>query len=170
MQSMLTPVAQLTLRAFSQRVCARSGMAQVGTALIGALFLQGCVTSQVPLLDEGAAVVEASFAGHYTYAHPTATNVDVYLKGKEFLIVENGKLRFISILNQWDTSTKTFIGQAREVGKRDYVYFLIQQTEKGTELNFFSCPFNCQATNMHDLSSMTSYDGEHLTATKVGDL
>ncbi len=114
-------------------------------------------------------MVDVSLTGHYTYMHPTSTNVDVYLKGKQFLIAENGKLRFIATLNQWDASKRTFIGQAREAGKRDYVYFLIGRTEDGAVLNFFSCPYNCQVTNVRDLSNMTSYDGERLTATKIGD-
>src|ERR1700756_4250921 len=101
------------------------------SALLCLCVLQGCVTSQLPLLDENAAVADPLFAGHYTYTYSTTGTVDVYLKGKQFLVAENGKLRYIAVVNPWDAAKKTFIGQAREIGKAEYSYFLILQTDHG---------------------------------------
>jgi hypothetical protein len=160
------------------KACLSLRMLSVIIILISAFLLQACVDSQLPLLDETAAVVDPSMTGHYTYTYSKTGiasidqtgNVDVYQKGKQFLVVQNGKLRFIVTVNQWDTAKKTFIGQAREVGQAQYVYFSIRKTDKGAELNFFSCTTNCRVTNFHDLSNMTFSEEARLIATKTGDL
>lgn len=147
------------------------------TALI-AVLLQGCVTSQIPLLNDSLAIADSSLTGHYHYvdAQQKPADVDVFLKDKRYLIAVAGKLKYIATLRVWDTaSNSAYLAQVREAGKPQYSYVLIQRTKHGADLNFLHCPTaECYVTNFHDLSNLAHVEdsdpSDHLAATKTGDL
>ena len=145
-----------------------------------AILLQGCVTSQVPLLDDSSPIADPAFTGHYEYVDPQqkTSKIDVFLKDNLYLLVEGGKLKAIVTLHAWDAQAGVQIAQLRNVGKREYGYFLIRRTNEGAELNLIPCKgdFSCTVTKIHDLSNLTAgplqdFKGrEYLQAIKLGEL
>jgi hypothetical protein len=137
-------------------------------AILGVASLQGCVTSQFPLLDDKTVIVDGSLSGRYTL--PTSPDqqraeYDIYLKAKEYLLAQNGKLTYIATLHQWHANT--YLAQLRSPAKTTsaghpspspYVYMIVKKTESGLDLNLIGCTINdpCKVDSVQELFSLAT--------------
>jgi hypothetical protein len=153
------------------------------SALLSAILLQGCVTSQFPLLESKTAVADRSLIGSYITLMPHADKPSistVYLRGTQYLLSQDGKLGMIVTLH--NSSAGVYLAQGRwtkvhdESGKAipsRYTYFLVRKTATGAELNTLPCSSDCRPTNMTELSNLIAlatqdfHGKELLTATKI---
>jgi hypothetical protein len=162
-------------------------MPRIRTATILALFfMQGCVTSQFPLLDKNALVADNSLAGHYVLrdASDKQQEFNLYVKGKMYLIARDSELAYIATIHTWQGDT--FIAQLRMPAETTnakstpspFFYMLVTKTDNGLNLNLIGCESggDCSISTIDELSKLAAAAQQHpqdsqlATATKTTEL
>lgn len=126
----------------------------VGALLIAAA-LQGCVSSQVPLLDESTAIADPSFTGRYRISgvDKLPSEMNVFLKDKKYVLVVDPKHFFVATLHR--RPDDIYLVQMRATGvSSEYNYFLLRKSPSGFELNLIPCDANCNS--IHDLDGLNA--------------
>lgn len=149
-----------------------------------AMSLQGCITSQFPLLDDKSAIADPYFAGRYhVVGIDKSFDVEVYLRGTKYLLVQEGKFAYLGTVHNWRSGA--YLTQLRPTseiqgkdakGPSNYVYFLLRKSSSGAEMNFIPCTGDCDLKDVNDLSNFAddtkdNFTGsEFVTARKTADL
>lgn len=162
--------------------------------VLATIPLQGCVTSQLPLLDEKSSIVDKSLTGHYvltfrdngnTESDQKPSAYDVYLKGNKYLFVQNGTLTFIGTLHA--NGTGGHLVQLREVtrpGKvgflgASYSYIIVKNATASVEINSMRCEGVNYPCTVKDLAALLAAaifsennpdERQLATATKITEL
>jgi hypothetical protein len=163
MQLIIARVAKSMAAECFQRIRACRSMIGAAPILTGLLLLQGCITSQFPLLDDKSTIVDSSLTGSYIVvaSDNKPLHYSVYLHRQKYFLLLDGKLWMIGTLHNWTAGM--YLAQARPPVQTDqagstisspYLYFLVRKTDGGAELNDIPCSTECLATNLPDLSNL----------------
>jgi hypothetical protein len=146
------------------RLAAEARRAKRYSILLVMLLLQGCVFSQVPLLEDKTAIIEPSFTGHYRLSEleKLPRDWDIYIKENRYILIPNPKDIFVATLHSFDDGV--YIAQSRKIGDNSrYLYFLVRKAENlGLEINFIPCDAGCSPIeSIESLNTMAANAVSH---------
>ena len=154
-----------------------NGFRNIANTFLLAIALEGCVSSQFPLLGNDTLVVDDSLIGRYQLATSSSqkpSRFDVFLKGNTYLLVEGSKLAYIGTLHDWHPGTylaqlRNFSNHGSAAASNTYTYMLVTKTGTGIRLNRIPCATTdpCQVNSVDQLNDLATAAEQHPQAAQV---